>query len=97
MSSNVNSIFLKSLYDDFCGNIVNRILLIIYLAVTSGTISYGTYCMTLHKTEDSCPIVFATGIILLLLLFTNIIIILLAVCTEEKSERITRNPLSVKN
>lgn len=97
MSSNINSIFLKSLYDDFCGNTLNKILLIIFLTATSGTISYGTYCMTLHKTEDSCPIVFATGVILILILFVNIIIILLAFCTEEKSERITRNPLSVKN
>jgi hypothetical protein len=95
MQSNVNSIFLKSLYDDFWGNIVNRILLIIYLTATVGTISYGTYCMTLHKTEDSCPIVFATGILLILFILVNLIGIVLSCCFEEEQQRITRNPMRV--
>jgi hypothetical protein len=90
-----NAKFLEILYNDICGNTLSKIIVSIYLTVTVGTISYGTYCMTLHKTEYSCPIVFATGILLILFILVNLIGIVLSCCFEEEQQRITRNPMRV--
>lgn len=63
-------VFIKSFSNE---SIIFRIIFILFVIETIGTVSYSTYCMSIKDTSDSCLITFAASCISLMIIGASLL------------------------